>query len=186
MITLCFKRIDDVWFGLALDEEKRVVSCGFSLKSRYEVVDRVLAHIKIGTSITETVNDEYALAIIESLRRIFWGKEPKTVPKLALEEHSEFKRMTLTLTLKIPKGSVATYHGIAEGIGYPKAARAVGRAEAENPFAPFVPCHRVVSSSLRLGGYGSGLQVKRDLLMREGVVFNGERVSPSCLWTPKN
>ncbi|MBN1823994.1 MAG: MGMT family protein [Endomicrobiales bacterium] len=71
--------------------------------------------------------------------------------------------------LKIPKGSTATYGQIARRVGKPGAARAVGQALKKNPFAPFVPCHRVVSSDGSLGGYSAkgGIKRKKQLLKKE-------------------
>lgn len=68
----------------------------------------------------------------------------------------------------IPFGTVATYQDIAHKIGVPNGYRAVGNANAKNPFPIVVPCHRVVAKS-GLGGYAGGLDVKRALLMLEGV-----------------
>jgi methylated-DNA-[protein]-cysteine S-methyltransferase len=68
----------------------------------------------------------------------------------------------------IPFGTVATYQDIAREVGVPNGYRAVGNANAKNPFPIVVPCHRVVAKS-GLGGYAGGLDVKRALLMLEGV-----------------
>lgn len=69
----------------------------------------------------------------------------------------------------IPRGRVTTYKEIAHYLGKPKAARAVGNACHKNPDAPGVPCHRVVKSDGRLGGYAGGTKMKIGLLKREGV-----------------
>ncbi len=69
----------------------------------------------------------------------------------------------------IPKGQTRTYGEIARAIGHPGAARAVGQALARNPFAPTVPCHRVVGSKGAMTGYSGpgGIEAKRCLLLRE-------------------
>src|SRR4051812_35444527 len=69
----------------------------------------------------------------------------------------------------IPAGQVRTYGWIAREIGKPKAARAVGQALGKNPFAPEIPCHRVVGADGRLTGYSGpgGLAAKRRLLAKE-------------------
>jgi methylated-DNA-[protein]-cysteine S-methyltransferase len=71
----------------------------------------------------------------------------------------------------IPRGEVRTYTQIAVQIGHPKSARAVANACASNPYAPEVPCHRVVRSDGGLGGYSGtgGVEQKRLLLSEEGV-----------------
>ncbi len=75
----------------------------------------------------------------------------------------------------VPHGRVTTYKRLGEAIGC-GSSRAVGQALRRNPYAPDVPCHRVVSSDLRIGGFGgehAGAEVerKRALLEAEGVVF---------------
>lgn len=82
---------------------------------------------------------------------------------------SEFCRKVWAACMKIPKGKVRTYKWIAQEIGHPKAYRAVGNALAENPFAPVVPCHRVIRSDGKLGGYSKGINKKIDLLEKERV-----------------
>tara|TARA_B100001123_G_C14794019_1_gene821630 strand:+ start:107 stop:382 length:276 start_codon:yes stop_codon:yes gene_type:complete len=70
----------------------------------------------------------------------------------------------------IPKGSVKTYKQIAIGINRPKAARAVANACSKNPYAPKVPCHRVIRSDGTLGGYSGpgGIKTKKIMLKKEG------------------
>ena len=66
--------------------------------------------------------------------------------------------------LRIPLGQTRTYKWVAQQIGKPKAVRAVGQALKKNPWTIFIPCHRVVASSGKLGGYSKGAKVKRRLL----------------------
>ena len=70
---------------------------------------------------------------------------------------------------KIPKGSVKTYKEIAIIIGNPKSSRAVANACGKNPYVPIVPCHRVIRSDGKLGGYSGkgGVNTKKKLLMNE-------------------
>jgi len=71
---------------------------------------------------------------------------------------------------KIPKGKVKTYKQVAIAINNPKAARAVANACAKNPYAPKIPCHRVIRTDRSLGGYSGkgGIKTKKLLLKREG------------------
>ena len=73
---------------------------------------------------------------------------------------------------KIPKGKVKTYKQVAIAIKSPKSARAVANACAKNPYAPQIPCHRVVRSDGGLGGYSGtgGLKTKKNLLKKEGFL----------------
>ena len=72
---------------------------------------------------------------------------------------------------KIPRGKVKTYSQVAKGIGKPLAARAVANAIGKNPYAPKIPCHRVIRSDGSLGGYSGkgGVKTKRLLLKKEGI-----------------
>ena len=74
---------------------------------------------------------------------------------------------------KIPSGSVKTYSQVAKGIGKPLAVRAVANAIGKNPYAPRIPCHRVIRSDGSLGGYSGkgGIKTKKLLLKREGITF---------------
>ena len=71
---------------------------------------------------------------------------------------------------KIPKGKIKTYKEVAIGINRPKSARAVANACARNPYAPKIPCHRVIRSDGGLGGYSGkgGIKAKQMMLKKEG------------------
>ena len=70
----------------------------------------------------------------------------------------------------IPKGKVKTYKEVAIGVNSPKSARAVANACARNPYAPEIPCHRVIRTDGALGGYSGkgGIKTKKSLLKKEG------------------
>lgn len=74
--------------------------------------------------------------------------------------------------LAIPQGGVKTYGEIAAQIGKPRAVRAVGQAVGANPISVLVPCHRVIASNGKIGGYAWGVAVKQALLASEGVSFS--------------
>jgi methylated-DNA-[protein]-cysteine S-methyltransferase len=80
---------------------------------------------------------------------------------------SEFQNRVWSLLLKIPYGSTRTYGELAAELGHTGAARAVGRANATNPIAIIIPCHRVIGSSGSLTGYAGGLDMKEKLLQFE-------------------
>jgi len=96
-----------------------------------------------------------------------------------------FKEEVYTLIRTIPAGKVATYGQVAALVGHPGAARAVGMAMKTNPDAPRTPCHRIVGSGGSLNGYsaGEGLKTKKEILLKEGVFFKGNRVDlTKSLW----
>ena len=91
--------------------------------------------------------------------------------KQEMKKYPDFYQKVWRVCAEIPRGEVRTYGWIAQRIGNPKAARAVGRALAANPFAPQIPCHRVVGASGALVGYSAkgGIQAKKSLLLKEGA-----------------
>ena len=91
---------------------------------------------------------------------------------IALEKCSEFQKSILLAEQKIPRGWISTYGRIAQNLGIPNSARAVGRALALNPFPIIIPCHRAVKSNGELGGFQGGPKMKQALLELEGVKFS--------------
>lgn len=93
---------------------------------------------------------------------------------------TSFPQKVYQLTKKIPKGRVTTYKEIAKALRI-RAYQAVGQALKRNPYAPIVPCHRVVASNGTLGGFagkrkGKQTQRKKVLLKKEGIEFVGDKV----------
>jgi O-6-methylguanine DNA methyltransferase len=84
-----------------------------------------------------------------------------------------FQAAVLQATCAIPYGETRTYKEIAEKVNHPRAARAVGRAEATNPMPLVIPCHRVIGTDGKLHGYGlgEGLKTKEWLLKMEGALI---------------
>lgn len=81
-----------------------------------------------------------------------------------------------TLKQSVPPGSVITYGGLAKLINHPNAYRAVGSAMNKNPFAPEVPCHRVVKSNGELGGFADDISIKIKRLQKEGVLVINNKI----------
>lgn len=183
MHRIAVQQLGDVWYGVAL-KGAIISTCGFSLKGRGDLVRQLVHSLPHGATFEEARAEGYASSVLTAMRAIFEGEPVETTYPIELDRLPPFTRTVLALTAQIPRGRVATYGGLAKAAGNSRAARAVGAAQASNPFAPLVPCHRVVDSQLRLHGYGGGLAVKRGLLEREGVIFEGDRVARTCLWTP--
>jgi len=80
-----------------------------------------------------------------------------------------FQQRVLEATLAIPFGRVETYGDIARTIEKPGASRAVGNALGANPVPIVIPCHRVIASGGRIGGFSGGLPIKRELMKVEGI-----------------
>jgi AraC family transcriptional regulator of adaptative response/methylated-DNA-[protein]-cysteine methyltransferase len=81
---------------------------------------------------------------------------------------SEFQRQVWAALVRIPFGETRSYNELALELGQPGGSRAVGTANGSNPLAIIVPCHRVITTSGKLGGYGGGLWRKEWLLNFEG------------------
>ena len=85
---------------------------------------------------------------------------------------TKFQKKVWNYLKTIRKGTVKSYKQVAIAINSPKSARAVANAVGRNPFAPKIPCHRVIRSDGSLGGYSGkgGLKTKKLLLKREGII----------------
>jgi methylated-DNA-[protein]-cysteine S-methyltransferase len=123
------------------------------------------AHTRLETLVPSIV----ALAAGEAV-------DVRTIP-VDLRDRPPFDRAVLEAVRDVPWGVTASYGEIARRIGVPRAARAVGGAVGRNPLWMLVPCHRIISADGTLGGFGGvgpferadGLELKRRLLLREGV-----------------
>lgn len=109
-----------------------------------------------------------------------------TDPKIEIEIRSgrlrpgmTFNERVWALTARVPAGRVVTYADLAAALGS-KGYRAVGNALNKNPYAPDVPCHRVVGSDGRLTGFAGGLPKKEQLLTAEGVRVARGRADLGC------
>jgi len=87
-----------------------------------------------------------------------------------------FSERCYKLLKKVPKGKVTTYKELAKALKT-KAYRAVGNAMNKNPFAPKVPCHRVVKSNGEPGGFASGTKKKIQLLKKEGIEIKQGKIN---------
>jgi len=105
-------------------------------------------------------------AAVQQIREYLDGKRSEFELPLDLRG-TDFQRRVWQALLEIPYGQTRTYAEQARAIGAPAAVRAVGTANGSNPVAIVVPCHRVVASGGKLGGYGGGLPLKRRLLALE-------------------
>jgi methylated-DNA-[protein]-cysteine S-methyltransferase len=103
--------------------------------------------------------------------------EPRDLTHLPLDMEGvpPFHQRVYELTRRIPPGETLTYGEVAQRLGEPGAARAVGQALGANPFAPVVPCHRVLGAMTGTGGFSAhgGLQTKLKMLEIEGARIGG-------------
>jgi len=111
----------------------------------------------------------WELLTANALRAALAGGPTRTLPPFDWRGATEFQRNVWKALLRIPSGRTSTYAELAADAGHPRAVRAAGSACGANPIPVLVPCHRVVASGGRLGGFSGGLDWKRRLLAREGV-----------------
>jgi methylated-DNA-[protein]-cysteine S-methyltransferase len=102
--------------------------------------------------------------------RYYNGHKVNFPDKLDLSDGTEFRRRVWEASRPIPYGETRSYGWVAEKIKQPEAARAVGQALGRNPLPIIVPCHRVLASGGGLGGFTSGLEMKKRLLRLEGAM----------------
>jgi len=105
--------------------------------------------------------------LIERLIMFFQGKRVDFNDELDLTSGTPFQREVWEATMMITYGDTRSYRWVAERIGKPKAMRAVGQALGRNPLPVIVPCHRVISSDGKPGGFGGGPAMKMLLLNLE-------------------
>jgi len=106
-----------------------------------------------------------------AVRQTVAGCAPRSLPPLDISAGTAFQRRVWCALRKIACGQTRSYGEIARAIGRPKAARAVGAACGANPIPVLLPCHRVLAANKKIGGFSGGLDWKRKLLRREGVVL---------------
>ncbi|MEM3577246.1 MAG: MGMT family protein [Candidatus Bathyarchaeia archaeon] len=164
MISLCVKGDDGVWFGVACDARK-VFATGFGF-SKASVLKSLLEGVPFDSPFqySEKVST-FAGHVLDLVKNVYYGKDVVVDASLAVEHLSVYAQNVIRAVSLVPVGYVTSYGVVAKAVG--GSPRAVGRVMAMNPFAPLVPCHRVVCSDFTLGGYGGGLNVKLQLLKRE-------------------
>ncbi len=87
-----------------------------------------------------------------------------------------FNERCYKILKKVPMGKVTTYKEIAKALRS-KAYRAVGNAMNRNPYAPKVPCHRVVKNDGNIGGFASGTKKKIQMLKKEGIIIEKGKIN---------
>lgn len=132
--------------------------------------ERGLRYLLFGGELPRSKKNQVWIESAEALRpyeqelnAYFHGDLREFSCKLDLEG-TEFQKKCWKALLRIPYGKTRSYAEIAREVGSPRSFRAVGQANHHNPIAIIVPCHRVITSSGTLGGYGGGLPLKQMLL----------------------
>ena len=172
MIEIYTQNLEDAWFAVALNQQQ-IVTSSFGA-DQPTTLSNVFGNIPFNMAFQvfhePTTHAKTALA---TLKCIYDGKTANTNLLLATSHLPAYYKKVLKTTSEIPLGYVTSYGLIAKAVG--GGPRAVGNIMAGNPFAPIVPCHRVVKSDFTLGGYSFGLKVKMQLLGREKRGFSASK-----------
>ena len=107
--------------------------------------------------------------LVKRFTLYFSGHKVNFPDKLDLSRANTFQRKVWETARLIPYGETKSYKWVAEQIKNPRAARAAGQALGRNPLPIIVPCHRVLASDGKLGGFTDGIEMKKDLLHLEGL-----------------
>ena len=149
------------WIGI-LSSAKGLLGTTLPQRSAQEVCPQLGDNVSYATWTPHLFKD-----LMERLKVYFKGHRTMFPDKLDFSRATHFQREVWEITRLIPYGETRSYAWVAEQIKKPRAARAVGQALGKNPLPIIVPCHRVVASDGKLGGFGGGIEMKRHLLSLE-------------------
>jgi len=165
MIYVYHQKMNGMWFAAALEDD-RVLATNFA-SDESEVLMHLLESLpyNVPFQIAEKPN-QLSERLLATLKSMFRGENVSSNFRLEMTHLPNYSKRVLGFLSKVPVGYVTTYNALAKAAG--GGPRSVGRVMATNPFPPLIPCHRVVRSDFRLGGFGcGGVDVKREILGRE-------------------
>jgi O-6-methylguanine DNA methyltransferase len=173
MIEIYAQNIDYTWFAIAMNKQQ-IIASSFGTDQKTPI-NNVLSNVPFNLPFRVFHEPAAASAknIFATLKNIYDGKTANTNLPLATTHLPEYTKKVLKATSTIPLGYVTSYGAIAKALG--GGPRGVGKIMASNPFAPIIPCHRVVKANFTLGGYGFGLKIKLMLLGREKRGFSSSK-----------
>jgi len=185
MIHVYHQEYGGMWYAVAAEDEK-VFATTFSTNEK-ETLQNLLKSLPYDAPFQiEEKASSFSTKLLSSLKAIFDGKNVSISFETVMDHLPLYTKRVLNCTSQIPVGYVTSYGAIAKVVG--GSPRAVGRAEAANPFPLLIPCHRVVRRDFSLGGYGGselGAKIKHEILIREKrgyekpttTKFNGKTLS---------
>ena len=136
-----------------------VVKISFSDESPSELEN--YCHRHLGTGVRE--GSKYTQNAKNQILNYLKGKT-QSLDFPVIHLNSPFRKKVLQAERNIPYGETRSYQEVAQMVNNPRASRAVGSANAENPLPLYFPCHRIITSNSKLGGFGGGLNLKQFLL----------------------
>lgn len=182
MIYLYHKKIDGLWYGTAMKDEK-VYATLFATTEK-KVLQELLESLpyNLPFQLAEKPSS-HSIKLLKILKTIFDGKDVISNFETVMDYMPKYTQKALKCVAMVPVGYITTYGAVAKAVG--GSPRAVGNAMAFNPFALLIPCHRVVRADFSVGGYGLNGDVKWKILQREDrgykedvkLKINGETLS---------
>jgi O-6-methylguanine DNA methyltransferase len=164
MLGLYRKKIGETWFAAALDGNK-IIAINFAGNEK-DALQPILKNLPYDVPFeTMEKSDANAEELFKAMSGILEGKDISFRFEFDMNRLPRTTRRVLEVMSLIPTGYVTTYGALAKVVG--TGPRVAGHACATNPFAPIIPCHRVVASDLSLHGYGGGLKLKWKILQKE-------------------
>ena len=182
MIYLYHQKLDDIWYGAAMKDEK-VYATLFATTEK-KILQELLESLpyNLPFQLAEKPSS-HSMKLIKTLKTIFDGKDVTSNFETVMDHMPKYTQKVLKSVAMVPVGYITTYGAVAKAVG--GSPRAVGNGMAFNPFALLIPCHRVVRADFSVGGYGLNSGVKRKILQREDrgykedvtLKVNGETLS---------
>jgi O-6-methylguanine DNA methyltransferase len=164
MIHVYTQNTNGIWLAIACTERQIVASSFVDIEQN--ALSNLLTNLPLNTPFqvlhTPSICAKDAFTLMAD---ILDGKDITNSFDLATDELPKYTTCVLKAVTQIPTGYIATYGAVAKAVG--GGPRAVGNVMAGNIFVPIVHCHRIVKSDFSLGGYGGGLKIKYQLLMKE-------------------
>ena len=139
------------------------------LKKHYGLVDQDFTFIAQNSLSKSEPTEALLIEALEQLTAYFKGERQAFDLPLDISLGTDFQQRVWQQLQKIPHGETIGYATLAQRVGNPKGYRAVANANGRNPFSIIIPCHRVIASDGKLGGYTGGLDKKTYLLALEGI-----------------
>jgi len=172
MIHVYHQKNGDMWCAVALEDEK-IWSTVFATSEK-ECVRQLRENLPYNQPFTfEEKPGLLAERVFGALKSVLEGKNISWDFKFETKHLPKYTQRVLDCLAKVPVGYVTTYNALAKTAG--GGPRAVGQVMASNPFAPLVPCHRVIKTDFSIGGFGGGseegVKIKRAMLEREDRGF---------------
>ena len=157
-------------------------NCKLPLNVRFHVDNGMITQVELAAHsenklrwqiVSKQPDEQLEVLICSWMENYAAGKESKIILPTSLNHLTPYTIKVLLAVEQIPFGKTVAYKDIAQRTGSPRASRAVGSACGRNPVPLIIPCHRVLASGSKLGGFGCGLDIKKHLLDFENVVYRG-------------